>query len=59
MVLPPREALRIVPHLRSRRSKRSAPACRPVADAIIACLVRNQAALSPLCKNALAMAQSR
>ena len=46
------------PHLRGR----PASACAgvpPGGGRIIACLMRNQAALSPLCKNALAMAQAR
>ena len=58
MVLPPREALRIV-RICAADQQALCAGVPPGGGRIIACLMRNQAALSPLCKNALAMAQSR
>jgi hypothetical protein len=58
MVLPPREALRIV-RICAADQQALCTGVPPGGGRIIACLMRNQAALSPLCKNALAMAQSR
>jgi hypothetical protein len=58
MVLPPREALRIV-RICAADQQALCAGVPPGGGRIIACLMRNQPALSPLCKNALAMAQSR
>lgn len=58
MVLPPREALRIV-RICAADQQALCAGVPPGGGRIIACLMRNQAALSPLCKNALAMAQAR
>jgi hypothetical protein len=58
MVLPPREALRIV-RICAVDQQALCAGVPPGGGRIIACLMRNQAALSPPCKNALAMAQSR
>src|ERR1700728_959432 len=58
MVLPPREALRVV-RICAADQQALCAGVPPGGGRIIACLMRNQAALSPLCKNALAMAQSR
>jgi len=58
MVLPPREALRIVRICAVDRQALCA-GVPPGGGRIIACLMRNQAALSPPCRDALAMAQSR
>jgi hypothetical protein len=58
IVLPPREALRIV-RICAADQQALCAGVPPGGGRIIACLMRNRAALSPLCKNALAMAQSR
>jgi hypothetical protein len=58
MVLPPREALRIV-RICAADQQALCAGVPPGGGRIIACLMRNQTALSPPCKNALAMAQSR
>ena len=58
MVLPPREALRVV-RICAADQQALCAGVPPGGGRIIACLMRNQPALSPLCKNALAMAQSR
>ena len=58
MVLPPRQALRIV-RICAADQQALCAGVPPGGGRIIACLMRNQAALSPLCKNALAMAQAR
>ncbi len=58
MVLPPREALRII-RICAVDQQALCPGIPPGGGRIITCLMRNAPALSPPCKSALAMAQAR
>jgi hypothetical protein len=58
MVLPPREALRII-RICAADQQALCAGVPPGGGRIIACLMRNAPALSPPCKDALAMAQAR